>query len=296
MRKFILHIVIFFIVVLGTIVYILSLADGYSDSFYLKVSSPKKTNLILGTSKAAQGVHPDILKNILNKDFYNYAFTFYASPYGEVYLNSIKQKIDKKEKNSIFILTIDAWSICSSNEDPDNTLKFRENKSFLNNITDVSHKPNYKYLINYFEGEYYKILFKSKSSVFIHDDGWLEVSLDENGVKRRTEFTMKDYQKKVNYYHFSNTRLFYLLETIDYLNQYGKVYLVRLPACNDLMVLEETLMPNFNETIQPVKDKASGYLDLTLLKEDLNYTDGVHLNKASGKYVSEIIAKWIKDL
>jgi hypothetical protein len=295
MKKFILHIILFSTIVFGTIFYILLLADGHSDSFYLKLTTPKKTNLIIGTSKAAQGIQPHILKETLHKDFYNYAFAIYASPYGEVYLNSIKQKLDKREKDNIFILTIDAWSICTNNEDPDNPLKFRENKSFLNDITNVCQNPNFKYLISYFEGEYNTILLK-KSSTLLHDNGWLEVSLDENGVKRRTKFTIKDYQEMINYYHFSNTRFLYLLKTIDFLNQYGKVYLVRLPVHPDLMAIEETLMPKFNKTIQPAKDKASGYLDLTLLNKDLKYTDGVHLNKSSGEQVSDIIAKWIKDL
>ena len=104
-------------------------------------------------------------------------------------MNSIKQKLDKREKDNIFILTIDAWSICSNNEDPDNSLKFRENKSFLNNITNVCQNPNFKYLISYFEGEYYKILFKNKSVPFLHDNGWLEVSLDEN--ENLTEFRLQ---------------------------------------------------------------------------------------------------------
>jgi hypothetical protein len=100
----------------------------------------------------------------------------------------------------------------------------------------------------------------------------------------------------INYYHFSNTRFLYLLKTIDFLSQYGKVYLVRLPVHPDLKEIEDSLMPKFDKTIQPAKDKTSGYLDLTILKNDLKYTDGVHLNKSSGEQVSGIIARWIKDL
>lgn len=296
MKKFIWHIFIFSVVVLGTVVSVLSLADGYSDSFYLKLSSPKKTNLVLGTSKAAQGVQPDVLKKILKKDFYNYAFAIYSSPYGEVYLNSIKQKLDTTEKENTFILTIDAWSICSVNDDPNNSSLFRENKSYLKEVTNVNQKPNFKYLINYFEGGYYNILFNNQSVTFLHDNGWLEVSLDDKGNQRRTEFTLKGYQEKIKDYHYSKTRFLSVLETISYLTQYGKVYLVRLPVHPDLKLIEDEVMPQFDQTIQPAKERVNGYLDLSLLHKDLSYTDGVHLNKISGKQVSEVIANWINDL
>lgn len=286
---------IFFSAILGTIMFILTLADGHSDPYYLKLSSPEKTNLIIGTSKAAQGIQPHVLQDLLHKDFYNYAFSIHSSPYGEVYLNSIKQKLNKKEKDNIFILTIDAWSICSKNIGNDKNHELEENKSFLKTTTNVCQNPNFSYLIHSFEGGYYQLLFNNKSVAFLHNNGWLEVSLDTNGVKRRTEFTLKDYKEKVNQYSFSKVRFFYLLETIDYLNQYGKVYLIRLPIHNDLLKIEESLMPNFNETIQIAKDKTKGYLDLTLLKDNFNYTDGVHLNKSSGKRVSRVIANWIKN-
>lgn len=297
MKRFLIHIAIFCSVVIGTIVYILSLANGYSDSFYLKLTTPKQSNLIIGTSKAAQGLQPNEFETILNKSFYNYAFTIYSSPYGSVYLNSIKKKLNTQEKNGTYVLTVDAWSISIYTENPEKTEEFRENTAFLSNITNVTQKPNYKYLLNNFKGKYLTILTE-ESPAFLHNNGWLEVNLDndEQSIKRRTLFSIKGYENKVQHYYYSQARVDYLLETIDYLNKHGKVYLVRLPVSSELMEIEGEFMPDFNTIIEPAIEKTEGYLDLTPMNKDFIYTDGVHLNKSSGKVVSSKIATWIKSI
>ncbi|MDY0237176.1 MAG: hypothetical protein RBR71_14220 [Gudongella sp.] len=273
----------------------MSQADGYADAFYLKFTTPKQSNLIIGTSKAAQGIQPRVLNNILHKNFYNYSFGIYSSPYGSVYLNSIKRKLNEKEDKNIFILTVDPWSICSLNESINDSANFSEVKSFLNDITNVCKKPNFKYLFKHFEGNYYRI-FSKNSPFFLHDDGWLEISLNEEQQSRirRTNFTINDYRKKLDQFGYSSVRFSSLLETIDYLKKFGKVYLVRLPVHPDLMKIEETLMPNFNSSIKLAIGKSNGYLDLASYNSILEYTDGVHLNVASSEIISTTIAQWIK--
>jgi len=295
MKRFIIHTALFCTVLLGTFAYILSRADGYSGAFYMKISSPKKTNLILGTSKAAQGIQPQILKEILHKNFYNYAFAIFASPYGETYLKSIESKLDTQKKDNIFILTVDPWSISSVTKSPNDSLNFREKESFLNEIKNVTQYPNFKYLIKFYDEKYYNILSKN-SSAFLHNNGWLEVYLDEdkNSINRRTEFTLNDYKNKVEKYHFSEKRLSYLINTINYLNAYGVVYLVRLPVHPDLMEIEESVINDFNKVISPAISKSEMYIDLTKYNSELQYTDGVHLNKKSGEKITKLIAEKLK--
>ena len=60
MKKFSIHISTFLIILVISILAVFYVADGYADSFYLKISSSKQKNLILGTSKAAQGVQPQV--------------------------------------------------------------------------------------------------------------------------------------------------------------------------------------------------------------------------------------------
>ena len=42
-------------------------ADGNLDPFYIRFTTPKQKNMILGTSRAAQGLQPSIFDNVLNK-------------------------------------------------------------------------------------------------------------------------------------------------------------------------------------------------------------------------------------
>ena len=64
-------------------------ADGTTDDFYLRFTSAKQKSLIIGTSRAAQGIQPQLIDSILDltatDKIYNFSFTAQNSPYGEVY-------------------------------------------------------------------------------------------------------------------------------------------------------------------------------------------------------------------
>ena len=162
------------------------------------------------------------------------------------------------------------------------------------NIKNPNQSINYQYLFNYFDESYYKLL-KKNSVAFLHENGWLEVNLpnDSFSVDRRRKFTISGYEKKVNNYHFSDIRFQYLLKTINFLKRYGKVYLVRLPVHSSLTSLENQIMPDFNQDIRSAINLSAGYLDLSPVNNNQNYTDGVHLTKNSGHEVSEMIGEWI---
>ena len=89
----------------------------------------------------------------------------------------------------------------------------------------------------------------------------------------------------------------YLIETIVYLQKYGQVYLVRLPVCEEILQLENLLIPNFSEKMTTIAMQNNiPFLDFTELENNFNYIDGIHLTQNSGKEVSEMIAKWIQHL
>ena len=94
---------------------------------------------------------------------------------------------------------------------------------------------------------------------------------------------------------FSQVRLNYLLKTIKYFKNYGRVYLVRLPIHSSLMKIENDLIPKFNDIINEAIISSDEYIDLTTLNSSFQYIDGNHLNKASGEVVSKEIAEWIKN-
>ena len=97
-------------------------------------------------------------------------------------------------------------------------------------------------------------------------------------------------------YQFSSLRLEYLQKTIEFLNQHGNVYLVRLPLHPDMMVIDNLLMPDFNEKIEQLAPLSKGYFDMTVYNDEFSYTDGNHLYKSSGKIVTDKIAQWIKEI
>lgn len=296
MKKFIINTSI--IVTISTIVFlfILSFANGYTDPFYIRFTTPKQNSLILGTSRAAQALQPQIFQQFLDKDIFNYAFTIGQSPYGPVYYESIKRKLKDTTTNGLFIVAVNPWSISSITENPNDINNFRENDRFLAKTTIVDSKPNFQYIFNSFSGKYAKVLTNNGRNMFLHDNGWLEVNvkMDSIVVEKRIKSKVKTYREKdLPRYKLSQVRLAYLEKTIKYLKEHGKVYLVRLPIHSKMMEIENELMPDFDEKIKLAINLSDGYLDITPKNDLFDYTDGNHLYKTSGEKVSTIIANWI---
>ncbi|MEL6813008.1 MAG: hypothetical protein AAFP76_16915, partial [Bacteroidota bacterium] len=219
MKKFLLHSALFVVLILSSIGAIFYQADGYSDPFYIRFTSPKQNSLILGTSKAAHCFQPSELKSLLpDHSLLNYSFTVAHSPYGPGYYKSIKRKMKKDAANGIFIVTIDAWSIASDGEDPNDESLFPENKSFLYNLETVASKPNVPYLLHWYRKNYLKF-FERDPVAFLHDDGWLEINapMDEDIVVQRLQNKSKELTEKREKFQFSETRLSYLYQTIEFL-------------------------------------------------------------------------------
>lgn len=99
MKRFLIKIFLFLIPVLAWFLILGSFADGNTDNYYQHFTSPKPYNLILGSSRAAQGINPNILeKNLPDRKFDNFALTVVDSPYVEIYLDAIKKKIRSQNK------------------------------------------------------------------------------------------------------------------------------------------------------------------------------------------------------
>lgn len=272
--------------------------DGKTDSFYLKFTSPRQKNLILGTSRAAQGLQPAEFNRILQKKFYNYAFTIAHSPYGPIYLKSIMSKLNQLEKNGIYILEVNPWSISSKTTNPDDSIHFREVNLCIANTTFVNCNPNFQYLYKNYSGNYYKLLLNNEHE-YLHPDGWLEITIDMDSAsveeRRKKKLSMYRNEHLPNF-KFSNLRLEYLKKSVRFLKKHGKVYLVRLPVHTEMLKIENKFMPDFNLKIMNIVDSTSCvYFDLTNIDVPLIYTDGNHLYKKSGKLISQLIANKICD-
>ena len=155
MNKFLAKTFFIFSIIITSYVLLGFLADGKTDPFYLRFTSPKQHSLILGSSRAAQGIVSTILNDeldeaILEGEIYNYSFTVLHSPFGAVYLNAIKEKLSEKTKKGLFIISVDPWSI-SSRIDIDYP---RESKLELAKISEFNSYPNYDYLRNAYQDSF----------------------------------------------------------------------------------------------------------------------------------------------
>ena len=63
MKTFLVQISIFIGICSLSFIAIFSLADGATDAFYLKFATPKQSSLIVGSSRAAQGIIPNIIND-----------------------------------------------------------------------------------------------------------------------------------------------------------------------------------------------------------------------------------------
>ena len=121
----------------------------------------------------------------------------------------------------------------------------------------------------------------------------INIEMDHNSINKRIRKKIKDYYKKSENNFISKTRIEYLIKTIQFLKNYGEVYLVRLPIHNKIMEIEKNKFPNFKKHIEYAIKISDNYFDLTNLNDSLLFTDGNHLHKSSALIVSKKIANEI---
>ena len=274
-------------------------ADGYTDPFYLRFTSSRQQSLILGTSRAAQALQPAIFDSVWRQEnipkMYNFAFTAGHSPYGKAYYDAIQSKLAETSQQGIFILTVDPWSVSSDNEDPNDGEKFMENDLCVGNTKIVNLSPNFFYLNNNYPRGWLNLFSRPQSSTFLHEDGWLEVTvpMDSASVAARDQRSIEKYKKEFDgQYQLSATRMAYLDSTIKLLGERGSVYLVRLPVDGRLLEMEMNYLPNFDSLMMRLADAHDiPYLSYSAESANYQYVDANHLYKTSGKRISIELAR-----
>ena len=264
------------------------LHSGRVDAFYARFTSPPAGSLIVGTSRAAQGIRPDIIskQQAFEGPLLNYAFTLTHSPYGPAYLASIRRKLKPETRNGLFIVAVDPWSLAAINE------QFPEANSFVGQLTQVSQNPNLPYLTRYQTKPLYRLLLDyATATERLHPDGWLEVRIatDSATVRARTARKVLDYRKLMATQHLSPGRLTALRQTVELLRQHGRVYLVRLPVGPPLLKLEQEFQPDFVPQMQHLaRQQQVRYLDYSA--RPYATTDGNHLQRDAAAAFSRQLA------
>ncbi len=300
MQRFLLRLLLFITILLPVFLFVLSKADGYTDPFYIRFTTPRTSSMIVGTSRAAQGIQPQILNKKLSRDdLFNYAFTIHHSPFGPYYLESIRRKIKKGSSHGIFIVAVDPWSVANPVVAPGRSESFREKNNIPRTILFPFLNPNVQYLLTQYNDPLYKLFLRKDTALFLHADGWLEVSVCKDSLNKESTVRKKIMAYRQNYlkrFTLSESRLQNLALTINYLKRFGRVWLVRLPVHPQMWDLELEFMPEFTKIIRNISDSTNTpYLDLTPMNGRFLYTDGNHLYKESGKEVTSMIADWIND-
>ena len=276
-------------------------AGGKFDPFYLRFTNGTHQSMILGTSRAAQGLRPDVLNQKLGDrfaDINNFAFTLLHSPFGEVYLQAIQTKLDTQKPAAprLFLIAVDPWSVCATFADGEETIA--DDRSMLATVSSVDHRgrPNFEYLTEAYPDSWGKILFDplDQGKIRLHEDGWLEVTvpMDEASVQKRTAGKLREYRNgTLPKVRFSAERYQYLQQTVDLLKPLGTVVLLRLPVIAELLELEQELMPDFEQKICALSlDCQIPYWSFARQPAAYQYTDGNHLYKASASLLSGEIA------
>ncbi len=288
MKKFILEVIASFGILSGLITLLLLQADGNLDRYYLKFTTPRQASLILGSSRAAEGVVPEILnKRLSYPDVYNYAFNGEFSPYGPYYLESIKSKIDPKEKKGLFIICVNPKLLIKTQQKG-----FRESNTLLGKVTEVSKKPNFSYFMDYYPERWGNIIYKkyiSNNSIFLHDDGWLEFHAKESVSFEKVLLKWKMVEPEK--WKISEERVGYLHESIEFLKKQGEVFIVRIPAKKELIQFENRVMPKLDVVMDSIsKIEGVKYFNFTELSDDYMYRDGNHLQYQSAYDFTEVLA------
>lgn len=270
---------------------------GYFDGYYMRIISPRKHSLILGTSRAAQGITPAILEKKLSKSNFglpvlNFAFTIAHSPYGPAYLRIVKEKLMEDTKNGLFILAVDPWSISNNlkTEGPDSTT--REDKLELYQLHDYNCNPNVEYVVKNNDRLGYMLLDRDKQ-VFLHADGWLEIKVpnDVKSTRERTARKIKEYKKNAEDFAPSAIRKEYLRKTIQFLKEHGTVFLVKIPVSNAIRKIEAERFPMFDAEIEKLSAELQvKFFNFSASDSSFIYVDGNHLNRNEAKKFTNILA------
>lgn len=266
--------------------------SGRVDAFYGRFTGAPAGSLVLGTSRAAQGVQPAVLAARLGGRYagplLNYAFTLTHSPYGPAYLRSIERKLRPAAKNGLFVVAVDPWSLSLAG--PEGV--FPEDQSFIGQLRQVSQNPNWAYLARYQTKPLYRLLLDYAAAERLHPDGWLEVRIgtDSAQVAARTAQKLRDYRRLAATEHPSAGRLRALRQTIEFLKPHGRVCLVRLPVGPGLLQLEQAYQPGFDQLMrQTAADLSVPYLDYSA--RPYATTDGNHLQRAASTAFSQRLAE-----
>lgn len=299
MKSFFLKICLFAFVVITIVWTFLHFNSSYVDFFYNKVISPPQFSMITGDSKSLMGIRPDVVDKEMEGHFkgpmFNMSLTANHVAYGDVYLNTIRKKLDKTSKNGLFILNVNPWLLSERDTDDFKNGVFFEKDLAPHNLWFMSMNPNPEYVIRNFN--MFNLDGFINKEVTVHLNGWMEKkdlpsdSLTERKLNQHYE---ELYPAMAKTWKKSPLRVSKLRETIQFLNKYGTVILVRMPTGQNIVAIENVYWPHFNAEMQAVsKNNASHFINYADSRQFHTF-DGIHLNKKNAAIFTAALCDSIK--
>lgn len=297
MKKFLIKISFYIVGVITVLLFLGTYADGNTDDNYRHFTGPKPSNIILGDSRGSQALVPDVLDGkFKDRKFDNFSLNLTESPYGKVYFEAVKKKLNPDTKNGIFILTVDPWNVSIGNN-VKSEKDYSENVSALADVHFYDMSPNYEYLLKHYTRSWFNIFREReavvRSNTYLHKNGWMEVTVDvhPDTLKVREASKIRQYEDFVKTQKVSQDRLNAFEDIIKYLKNKGTVYIVRIPGFKGIMDIENRYSPDFSERIQAIANKNNvKFFDFSSRYNKYIYTDGNHMYKESSKVFTGQIA------
>lgn len=297
MRSFLIRILLYAAAVLGALYCVVLMADGSTDPFYVRVTTPRQAGLIVGASRSAQGLVPSVMPVGASPDF-NFSFAATHSPYGPTYLEAIRKKMDPAARNAVHYVVVEPWSVCGAKDAPNDPSLFKEAETFLGTLPSMTSDPNIMYFIQGTQKRMVDVLVNriDPGPMFLHRDGWLEVRLDRTPqqVAERAATGIALHRAEIQDLAYSHLREAYLARTVQLLGSTGRVHLIRLPVSPGLLAVEDSLAPHFNERMAALAERSHvTYTDLSRDTAGSTFTDGSHLDRISALRMSLLIGNLI---
>ena len=174
--------------------------------------------------------------------------------------------------------------------------EFPEEKTPPGLISFPTLSPNIEYFFGGYENVNFhlllnKLVLQKKAS--INEGGRLVVNLpyDSAAINERVKEKLEMYNKIRQERHFDSVRVHKLVETIDFLKQKGEVFLVRMPIAEEMLALEKTIAPEFDNLVNKLsRDHNILYLNYSCLSDKYLTNDGNHLHENYSHDFTSILA------
>ncbi len=285
------------------------LSHRYVDPYYPKFTQ-EAGSLILGISRAGEDINPSVLEKTLGSNniklpIINFALFKYQSPYGDIYLEGIQKKLINQDKPGIFILSATPGNFSAPKNMTAEDILDMDKKMTMGKIKNFTTYPNYNYIINCYEQPLYNALFPHPfENQIAHTNGWNEIvletpsfSITKENMKYYKSFNEREYARIAKNEAIAEYRIDSFRKIISYLKTRGQVFIVFLPAHEDILAIEHEFWPDLKGTIVDIaKNQGVAYLDYNSSQEDYLFYDGSHMESESANRFSRILSQDIKSL